>query len=258
MATATATKRIRIIRLVSYLAVFQSDLHQTLRSWLYRVWVLLSISVAAGYLLYRFGLYKEVGLVRPAPQLMTDLFEWLILGGMTLIIILTAGTISAERGPMADAVLSRGISRVQYYVGKWHARLVCVLGTYFLLSAALIAACHLLLHDQQMSVPGAAVALVTVAGYLTVVVSCAVAVSAICNNTLLGVAVVWLLLYGTGFALAFLPPIYPSPDRTLRNLPNVLCGFYDLKNTLYLLGCCAALSLLLTVIGIVHFSRRDV
>src|SRR5262249_13916507 len=121
MDTATATtpapKRVRIRRILPYLAVFQADMHQTLRSWLYRVWVLLSVSVAAGYTLYRLGLYREVGVVRPAAQMMTDLFQWLLLGGMTLIIILTAGTISAERGTVGDAVLSRGISRVQYYLG---------------------------------------------------------------------------------------------------------------------------------------------
>ncbi len=255
---APATRRIRIQRLLPYLAVFQADLHHTLHSWLYRVWIFLSVSVAGGYVLYRLGIHRELKVMQNAAQLVTDLFHWLFLGGMTIIIILTAGTISAERGTMADAVLSRGISRVQYFLGKWHARLISLLGAYFVLGAALIAACHFLLHDQQLSLPGSAVALVTVAGFLMVVISCAVAVSAICNNTLLGVAIVWLMLYGLGFALAFLPPIYPAPDRALRNLPNVLSGYYDVKGTLSLLGWCAGASFLMALVGMIHFSRRDV
>jgi ABC-type transport system involved in multi-copper enzyme maturation permease subunit len=255
---AALTRRVRINIILPYLAVFQADWHQTVRSWLYRVWVLLSLVVAGGYVLYRFGAINEGALVRPAATLITDLFHWLILGGMTLIIVLTAGTISAERGTMADAVLSRGISRIQYYLGKWHARLICILATYFLLGATLIGMCFFLLRDAQLSVAGSAVALVHVAGLLVVVISCAVAVSAICNNTLLGVAIAWMLLYGMSFALTYLPPVFPAPDRTLRNLPNVLCGYYDLKSTYYLLGWCGGISLFLSLVGMVYFSRRDV
>jgi ABC-2 type transport system permease protein len=256
--TAPSKKKIRIKRILPYLAVFQADLHQTLRSWLFRVWVLLAITVTLGYVLYRFGAYREAGLVRPAAELMTDLMQWLVLGSVTLIIILTAGCISAERGSQADSVLSRGISRLQYYMGKWHARLVSVLGTFFLLGAFLLAVSFFLLRDDRLSVPGSAVALVNIAGLLLVVISCAVAVSAICNNTLLGVAIVWLLVYGLGFGLMFLPPVFPSPDRILRNLPNVLCGYYDLNSTLYLLGWCGGISLVMSVVGMIYFSRRDI
>ncbi len=258
MPALAAAKRVRIQRILPYLAVFQADLHQTLHSWLYRVWVLLSVLVAGGYVMYRFGAIHDGGLVRPAAHLITDLFHWLVLGGMTLIIILTAGTISSERGIVADSVLSRGISRVQYYLGKWHARLFGILGTFMLLGAAIIAVCFFLLRDGQLSGPGSAVALTHVAGLLAVVISCTVAVSAICNNTLLGVALSWMLLYGTGYALTFLPPMFPAPDRILRNLPNVLCGYYDVNGTYSLLGWCAGVSLLLSVVGVTYFSRRDV
>ena len=35
---------------------------------------------------------------------------------------------------MADSVVSRGISRYQYFLGKWHSRLVVVLGTFFVIA----------------------------------------------------------------------------------------------------------------------------
>src|SRR5438132_13831541 len=105
-ATATPqAKSFKPIRLLPYWAVLQMDLHQTLRSWVYRVWVLLSLSAAVGYLLYRFGAYREAGMIQPAPDLMSDLLRWTVLGTVTLIIVLTAGCISAERGTMADSVL---------------------------------------------------------------------------------------------------------------------------------------------------------
>ena len=48
-------KPFKPVRFLPYWAVFQMDLHQTLRSWVYRVWVLLSLLAAVGYLIYRFG-----------------------------------------------------------------------------------------------------------------------------------------------------------------------------------------------------------
>src|ERR1700736_2515565 len=132
-APTTATpKTFRPVRWMPYCAVFQMDLHQTLNSWVYRVWVLLSLVAGVGDLLYRFWAYRESGMVQPASDLMSDLLRWTVLGSVTLIIVLTAGSISAERGTAADSVLSRGISRYQYFLGKWHSRLVSILGTFFL------------------------------------------------------------------------------------------------------------------------------
>src|SRR6266446_4424532 len=129
-----APSRVRLNRFLPYWAVFQADFKATFNSWIYRVWVLLSVSVAAGYLLYRFGAARVSGMIQSAPDTIGDLLHWVIYGSVTLIIALTAGTICAERGTMADSVLSRGISRYQYFLGKWHARLSLVLITYILQS----------------------------------------------------------------------------------------------------------------------------
>src|SRR5271163_3709252 len=114
-AVATSqNKPFKRVRFLPYWAVFQMDLHQTVRGWVYRAWLLLSLLAAVGYLIYRFGAYREAGMVQPASELTSDLLRWIVLGSVTLIIILTAGTISQERGTMADSVLCRGISRHQY------------------------------------------------------------------------------------------------------------------------------------------------
>src|SRR5436305_3750198 len=144
-----APKRIRVNRLLPYWAVFQADFHHTLTSWVYRVWVLLSLFAAVGCLLYRFGAYRVAGMVQPASELMSDLLHWTVLGSVTLIIILTGGAISAERGTLADSILSRGISRRQYFLGKWHARLAAVLGTFFVLGFAVLVSSMLLLRDEN-------------------------------------------------------------------------------------------------------------
>ena len=62
---------------------------------------------------------------------------------------------------MADSVLSRGISRYQYFLGKWHARLATVLGAYVALSAAALAGSLILVH-ADVTLDGSLVALATV------------------------------------------------------------------------------------------------
>src|SRR3954451_19751134 len=162
MDTPPAAKPYRVNRFLPYWAVLQADVNQTLRSWVYRVWVLLSLLAAVGCLLYRFGAYRVAGLRPSASDLMSELLHWTVLGSVTLIIILTGGSISAERGTLADSVLSRGISRYQYFLGKWHARLAAILGTYFVLAALVLAGSFLLLHDEELSVSGSIAALCTV------------------------------------------------------------------------------------------------
>jgi ABC-type transport system involved in multi-copper enzyme maturation permease subunit len=244
-------------RWLPYWAVFQADMHQTFRSWVYRVWVLVSVLVSVGYLLYRVGLAHEAGIVQPASRLISDLLTWSVLGSASLIVVLAAGSISGERGTMADSVLSRGISRHQYFLGKWHSQLAVVLCTFLLMGGAALLASLFLLHED-LSLVGSLLALLTVAALLGAVITCGVTVSAVCNSTLLGVAVLWVLLYGGGFALSLLPPRFPSPGRALDSLRYVLRGYYDLRALGQLIGCSALFSFLTALVGLAYFARRDV
>ena len=127
------SRAVQIRSWLPYWAVLQADVRQTMRSWVYRLWVAAAALFAVGYFLYRLGVYKEAGMIQDASKLMSDMLRWSVYGSATLIIVLTAGCISSERGTLADSVLSRGISRFQYFLGKWHSRLATVLGTYLVL-----------------------------------------------------------------------------------------------------------------------------
>jgi len=248
----------RTNRYLPYWAVFQSDVRHTLTSWIYRLWVLLTIGAAAGYLLYRYGAKQVAGMVSSAPELISDLLHWIVHGSVTLVIVLTAGAICGERGTMADSILSRGISRTQYFLGKWHARMAAILSTYLILATCALIASFFLLHGENLSFLGSLVALGTVAALLVPVITCGVAVSAMVNSTMIAIAVVWLALYGSGFALSLLPPTFPSPDRVLVNLPNILRGLYDGQVIVRLVLWSLALSLAVALLGMFSFSRRDV
>jgi hypothetical protein len=159
---------------------------------------------------------------------------------------------------MADSVLSRGISRFQYFLGKWHARLFLVLTTYFAMCAVALLGGLFLLHSETMTLSGSLVAMLTVGAVLTAVISCGVSVSAVSSNTIVSIAVVWLTLYGTGFALSLLPENYPSPDRALQKLPDILKGFYDTQAITRVVVASLSVSVAAAVVGMFFFSRRDV
>src|SRR2546429_8590007 len=111
-ATAAAdTKPITFNRWLPYWAVFQADVQQTLRSWVYRFWVLASVLASAGFLLYNLGPYHTTGLVFLTSDFMNTLLRWTVLGSAGIIVVLTAGGVSPPRGPMAGSRLRPRLRR---------------------------------------------------------------------------------------------------------------------------------------------------
>ncbi len=258
MDAAAAKKPVKINRWLPYWAVFQADVRQTLQSWLYRTWVIMSLLAAAGYLLFNLGAFHLSGLIRSDANLVSDLLKWTVIGSVTLVIILTAGCISSERGTMADSVLSRGISRYQYFMGKWHARLVTVIGSFLLMALLWLVAIYFLLPQEEIQISGALVALLTVASVLAVVVTLGVSVSAMTNSTVLGIAVLWMGLYGASFLLSLMPHRVVSLDVIMERMPHVLRGNYDFHSLSRILLGALGICVVSAGVGMTYFARRDV
>jgi hypothetical protein len=257
MDTTALIAKPKINRWLPYWAVLQSDLRQTIHGWVYRVWVLATLLAAIGFLLYRVGVDREAGIMQSASTFISDLLRWSVVGSIAPIIVLAGGCISSERGIMADSVLSRGISRYQYFLGKWHARLVTVVGTYLVFGLIAITGSFFFLHED-IKILGSLIALVTVIVLLAGVTTCGVTASAMCNSTVMGVAILWMVLYGVGFGLSLLPVRYPTPDYVLTNLPNILRGLYNFAQLGRLILWTVAGSILVALVGMCYFSRRDV
>src|SRR5437016_2671830 len=142
---------VRFNKFLPYWAVLQTDLRQTLRSWVYRLWVFMTVLAAAGFLLYRVGLQKEAGIFQSAAGQCGELFRIIVVGSLALIVVLAVSAVGAERGTVADSVLSRGISRHQYFLAKWHARLAVVVVTFAVLAAAVLAASYFVFKSDAES-----------------------------------------------------------------------------------------------------------
>lgn len=255
---------IRFHRLLPYWAVLQTDLRQTLRSWVYRTWLLMMIVAASGYVMFKLGAAKKAGEFQPASVQTGDLLRALAIGSLSLVSLIAVGAVSTERGTIADSVLSRGISRHQYFLAKWHARLAVTLGTFMFLAIAILGTYALVFTESltgsgtNLTVTGGIMGVLVLVAGLTVVVSWGVTVGALSNSTVTGITLFWLVLFGGLLVLAQLPAGYPTPERMLDELRRVLAGIADTSVISdFLLGC-LALSGLAAIVGLVGFTRRDV
>jgi hypothetical protein len=252
---------LRFNKFLPYWAVLQTDLRQTIRSWVYRLWVLVTLVAAAGFLLYRVGLHREAGIVQSAAAQCGDLFRMMVVGSLALVVVLAVSAVSAERGTVADSVLSRGISRHQYFLAKWHARLLVVVITFALLSVIVLAAGYFLFKadaETDLTIGGGLAAVVAVSAILAVIVSWGVVIGSLTSGTVLGITVFWLMLYGMGFLFSLLPEPWPSPDRELSRLKFVLRGQFNEVLLLNLVLGSAVLCAVAAVVGLIGFSKRDV
>ena len=257
MDAAKSPGKIRFNRLLPYWAVLQTDLRQTARSWVYRMWVLMTVLAAGGSILYKVGVHQEAGIVQAASERSGDLLRGLVAVSVGLIALLAVSGIAAERGTVADAVLSRGISRRQYFLAKWHARLAVVLVTFAVLAGSVLAAHHFFL-DPDLTLAGGLAAIGLIAAVLFAVTSWGVTIGALSHGTVTGITIFWVLLYGGMFVLSVLPNPYPTPDRIMDRMTLVLRGEYDPAVVWQVAVAGIGVSLLAATIGLIGFSRKDV
>ena len=79
MDVAAPPPPLKFRRWLPYWAVLQTDMRQTMRSWVYRLWVIISLLAAIGYLLYRYGIYREAGIIQSASVHTSDLLRWIVI-----------------------------------------------------------------------------------------------------------------------------------------------------------------------------------
>ena len=281
--------------------MFQTDLGSLLRSWVLRLWLVLTMAFALVMLLGRShppltGSASAdrvlAAVLHPVEAAAGDAFvvreilrSYMVIW-VTFVIVLTAGTVCSELGVMADSVLSRGISRWHYFMAKLSARLVAVLGVYFLVMvpialilwlraepgdpaavraaparnnpSVLLPAGTASVRQPSLDLAGVSLGLAHVAAVLGAVVTASVSFSASFTNPVISIAVSWMTLYGTGLILSMLDLKHLSPARLIGDLPDVLRGNYLAAEECWTLGCWLGLSLLLAVVSGAVFTRRDI
>ncbi len=243
-------------RVLPYLAVFRTDLAQTLKSGLYRACGLVALMLCMGLILHRSAIHNEAKLLQNTSTLVSELMQMSLWIGTTIVIILCAGTIATERDVLAETILSRGVSRWQYFLGKWHARWLAILGGFALLTGLVVAVCLLLLKND-LHPQGLLFAFGLVACLLTVVITFGIVISSWVDSNVLAIALMWIAIYGLGALLYYLPIGTFDLPRLIRSIPELIRGQYDPVLLYRLMGGLLLGSVCLAMIGIMGFSRRD-
>jgi hypothetical protein len=259
LADPPAVVTVRFHRFLPYWAVLQTDLRQTAQGWLFGLWVSLVVIGVCSFFLYRVGVQQEAGIVQSAAVLCAEALRAAFLGSLAVVVILSVAAISSERGTVADAVLSRGISRHQYFLARQHARVILVGITFALISTGIIAAGSLLFRSEaDISLSGAAVVIGLLSLLLAVVAAVGVVLGALTNSAVLGITIYWLLLYGGGLLLMLAPESWPGPERELTRLRYVLQGYYSAAYYGRVALIAMAIAGVATICGLIGFSRKDV
>ncbi len=257
VAAPTALAAPRFNPLLPYFAVFRTDLRQTFHSWLFRLWVMVVVIASVGYGLYKFGIHREVGLVQSASEQTGVLLGSVGVLTLAFVSLIAVHAVSGERGTVADSILSRGISRRQYFAAKWHSRSVVLLAAFAVLSTGVLTAYHYLL-EPDLSFGGCAVGIAVAAAVLAAVIAWGVTVGAMSNGTVIGVTLFWLALFGSLFLLSFLPPPFPSGSGLLSGLRSTLRGHYDPAKVGWVIGVSLLVAAVGGAVGLVGYSKKDV
>jgi hypothetical protein len=106
-------------------AIFQHELDGLLASWLVRSWF------AATAVLTLLIVSANWGTAQTAPMLQAVLFPYLVLPWFLVAMVLGISPVTGSRlDSLSDGILSRPITRYEYLLASWAARVVTVLAVY--------------------------------------------------------------------------------------------------------------------------------
>lgn len=139
----------------------------------------------------------------------------------TVIIVLSASSVSSEADVVADGILSRACTRTQYILAKLSARVIVVGGIYLIGAfAAAYAAWRYGINDVTWMTMFTGIAIVGTA--LIMLVSLGVMMSVLFDNTIVSIVGLLLLWYVAGYIFAFAGAEYMSPSGLTASLPQIL------------------------------------
>jgi ABC-2 type transport system permease protein len=251
------TPDLRFNPLLPYYAVFRTDLRQTARSWVFRLWVLLSLAAAIGYGLYKFGIHREVGLVQSASEQTGVLLRTVGMVTLAFVSLIALSGISSERGTVADSILSRGISRHQYFLAKWHSRSAVLLLAFAGMAAIILTGYHYLL-EPDLKFGGCVAATLIAMSILAAVIAWGVTVGALSNGTMIGITIFWIVLFGVLFLLSFLPDSFPTSSTFVANMRSMLRGNYESSRVANVVFLFLVIATVGATIGLLGFGKKDV
>jgi ABC-type transport system involved in multi-copper enzyme maturation permease subunit len=207
-------------RMMPYLAILQHDLRSLWQSWLVRLWlgataILTFMLVGANWTQFRDG-----------TLIASILFPYLVFPWFFVVVVLGISPVSGSRvETLADGILSRPVSRCEYLLATWSARVVLVLGIYLIVTLPAIVVVMLAkrpVPDDMVTIYGIVTALFVVGLVLTFLVSLGFLMGTLLRKPLLAVVVLVFLWYPIGLILSIFSLEEFSPISLSRAISTQL------------------------------------
>lgn len=207
-------------RTMPFLAILRHDLRALVGSWLVRVWFAAAILFTA---LLAATCWRQFP---TAPMIALLFFPWLVFPWFVVVMVLGVNPISGSRAePLADGFLSRPITRYEYLLAIWAARVVLVVGLYLVVMApaiGILALANRPVPADHVTWYGALAALAVVAVVLALQVSLAFLMGTLLRRALPAVVILLFVWYPINMLLHTFRLEAFSPITLSQALPTLL------------------------------------
>ena len=239
--------------LQGFWALLQWELRNLARSWVLRLWLLLSALASILLVVVSANSGEEEG----ASQLFSVVLSLYLTFGSVVFIVLSASSVASEREVLADSILCCSVSRYHYILSKLASLVLTVLVLYLLVTLPvgyLIGRYH---PQSDLSLAGVTYGILSVAMLLATLVTLGVAVSTLLNKTVLAVVVVALIWLSLALIFSFLGISFLSPAYLTAKLPQVMAGDFSVAEQWKIVGSFAGLMALFSTLAVLAFLRKD-
>jgi ABC-type transport system involved in multi-copper enzyme maturation permease subunit len=202
------------------LAIARYELRTLAGSWLVRLWLGATVLVTLVLMLLNWHHMQT------APLLGVLLFPYLVFPWFLVVMVLGVEPVSGSRiESLIDGILSRPVTRRQYLLASWAARLAVVLGVYAAVAVpatALLCLARRGVPDDSVTLYGAVAALGVVGLVLAFQVSLGLLVGTLVRRPLLAMVILLFVWYPVNLILHTFALEEFSPISLSQALPTLL------------------------------------
>ncbi|MGC8668703.1 MAG: ABC transporter permease [Chthonomonadales bacterium] len=204
---------------MGWTALLRADLLSLSRSWVLKGWII--VLALTGLVSVGAPLAAARTMPVPASGILATQLDAFLMIWSTVIIVLAAGSVSVETDIVADSILSRSCTRIQYIGAKLLSRMLVITSVYLIYASAVAyAAWRYAANDMTLGTMALAIGIVGMAVLLLSALG--VAMSTLFNSTIFAVIGLILLWYVASPIFTFAGADYLSPASLVRNLPRIL------------------------------------
>ncbi len=210
--------------MMPFLAILRHDLRALCTSWLVRLW--LATTALLTLILLTSSWHNPQ--FRTAPLIALLLFPYLVLPWSLVVMVLSVSPLSGQRAEaIADGILSRPVTRYEYLLASWAARVLVVWGVLLVVVVPAILIATLAqrpptVRADTVTLYGTLAALGVVGLVLTFLVSMGFLLGALLRNQLLALVVLVFLWFPVNQVLHMFSLEEFSPISLTQALPTLL------------------------------------